>query len=84
VPFDGRAERDKRWSARNHLERCQLSGIDLARFCPENSQKKIKSGGRMRETSVLYPVYACKPTEGHGGLKGVFTPQMSFTLYLGQ
>jgi hypothetical protein len=51
-------------SARKHtrraitFERCQLSGLDLARFCPEKSQKKYESGSRMRG-NVLY-VYVNK------------------------
>jgi hypothetical protein len=52
------------------FERCQLSGIDLARFYLEKSPQKYDNGGKMRETCGMYPVYMCKRTEGHGGVKG--------------
>ncbi len=70
------------------FEHCQFSGLDLARFCPEKSQKKYESGGRMWETFPMYLVYIFISTEGHSGVRGaanhVFAPQMNLALYLSQ
>jgi hypothetical protein len=67
VPFDGS-------EARENTVGAQLSGLDLARFCPEKSPQKYESGGGMWETFPMYLVYIFISTEGYGGVKGAAKP----------